>query len=51
MAVHIKSLADGRVGKDPRKPQSRADWKSDLNWLREKYYSIYKTRFAWPGIG
>lgn len=48
MAVHIKNLADGRVGKDHRKPQARIDWIRDLNWLKEKYYSSYKSRFSWP---
>ncbi len=48
MAVHIKSLADGRVGKDHRKPQARIDWIRDLNWLKEKYYPTYKARFTWP---
>lgn len=48
MAVHIKNLADGRVGKDHRKPQARIDWIRDLNWLKEKYYPNYKVRFSWP---
>lgn len=48
MAVHIKNLADGRVGKDHRKPQARIDWIRDLDWLKEKYYLNYKTRFNWP---
>lgn len=48
MAVHIKNLADGRVGKDHRKPQARIDWIRDLNWLKEKYYPKYKARFSWP---
>ena len=48
MAAHIKSLADGRVGKDYRKPQARLDWVSDLKWLKEKYFSNYKTKFSWP---
>ncbi len=48
MAVHIKNLADGRVGKDHRKPQARIDWIRDLNWLKEKYYPNYKARFSWP---
>jgi chromosome segregation ATPase len=51
MAVHIRSLADGRVGKDPRKPQARADWVSDLRWLKKEYFSTYKTKFRWPGVG
>lgn len=50
MAAHIKSLADGRVGKDYRKPQARLDWVSDLKWLKEKYFANYKTRFSWPGV-
>jgi len=50
MAAHIKSLADGRVGKDPRKPQARLDWVNDLKWLKEKYFANYKTRFSWPGV-
>jgi len=48
MAVHIKNLADGRVGKDYRKPQARIDWIRDLDWLKEKYYPNYKARFSWP---
>lgn len=50
MAVHIKSLADGRVGKDYRKPQARIDWINDLKWLKEKYFNNYKSRFSWPGV-
>lgn len=50
MAAHIKSLADGLVGKDYRKPQSRADWISDLNWLKKKYFANYRIRFSWPGV-
>lgn len=50
MAAHIKLLADGRVGKDPRKPQARLDWVNDLKWLKEKYFANYKTRFSWPGV-
>ena len=49
MAAHIKSLADGRVGKDYRKPQARIDWINDLKWLKEKYFNSYKSRFTWPG--
>jgi len=49
MADHIKWLAN-RMGKDPRKPQARLDWISDLNWLKEKYYNAYKTRFIWPNV-
>ena len=49
MAAHIKSLADGRVGKDPRKPQARRHWVSDLKWLKDKYYESTKNRFSWPG--
>lgn len=48
MAVHIKSLADGRVGKDYRKPQARIDWTLDLEWLREKYYPAHRIKFSWP---
>ena len=47
MANHIKWLAD-RMGRDPRKPQARLDWISDLKWLKEKYYNSYKSRFTWP---
>ena len=49
MAAHIKSLADGRVGKDYRKPQARIDWVNDLKWLKEKYFNAYAKRFNWPG--
>jgi hypothetical protein len=49
MAAHIKSLADGRVGKDYRKPQARIDWINDLKWLKDKYFNSYKSRFTWPG--
>jgi len=49
IAVHIRSLADGRNGKDPRKPQAREDWVSDLKWLKNEYYANYKNRFSWPG--
>ena len=48
IAIHIKSLADGRVGKDYRKPQARKDWINDLQWLKEKYFSKYQYRFSWP---
>jgi len=49
MAAHIKSLADGRVGKDYRKPQARIDWVNDLKWLKDKYFNSYSNRFTWPG--
>lgn len=49
MATHIKSLADGRAGKDYRKPQARLDWVSDLKWLKDNFFAKYKTRFSWPG--
>jgi hypothetical protein len=49
MAAHIKSLADGRVGKDYRKPQARIDWVNDLKWLKDKYFNCYSSRFTWPG--
>ncbi len=48
IAIHIKYLADGRVGKDHRKPQSRVDWISDLKWLRATYFSSHSRWFSWP---
>lgn len=48
MAIHIRLLADGRVGKDYRKPQARIDWTLDLEWLREKYYPAHRIKFTWP---
>ncbi len=48
MAIHIKSMADGRVGKDWRKPQARIDWISDLQWLKATYFSDFSHRFTWP---
>jgi hypothetical protein len=48
MAIHIKSMADGRVGKDWRKPQARIDWISDLQWLKATYFSEFSHRFTWP---
>lgn len=48
MAVHIKFLADGWVGKDPRKPQARIDWVNDLEWLKKNYYASMKQKFSWP---
>jgi len=50
IAVHLKSLADGRTGRDHRKPQARQDWISDSKWLKEKYAKQYGSRFSWPGI-
>jgi hypothetical protein len=50
MAFHIKSLIDGRNGRDPRKPQARSDWIEDLNWLNSQYYSTYRSKFSWPNF-
>ncbi len=50
IAMHLKSLADGMVGRDPRKPQARADWVSDLAWLKKKYFGCLKETFYWPEI-
>ena len=50
IAFHLKSMIDGRVGKDPRKPQSRIDWIADLKWLKLTYYSLLSRRFKWPEV-
>lgn len=50
IAVHIKSMADGRVGKDPRKPQARIDWIEDLSWLKVNFAKLHAKRFVWPDI-
>ena len=50
IAFHIKSMIDGRVGKDPRKPQSRIDWIADLKWLKSTYYEQFTRRFNWPDV-
>jgi hypothetical protein len=50
IAVHIKSMADGRVGKDPRKPQARLDWIEDLSWLKVNFAKLHAKRFVWPDI-
>ena len=50
IAFHLKSMIDGRVGKDPRKPQARIDWIADLKWLKSTYYSQFSNRFTWPGV-
>lgn len=50
IAVHIKSMADGRVGKDPRKPQARIDWIEDLSWLKMNFAKLHAKRFVWPDI-
>lgn len=47
IAIHIKWLADGQ-GRDPRKPQARLDWISDLEWLRKSFHGSMKGRFEWP---
>lgn len=47
IAHHIKSMTDGRVGKDYRKPQARKDWIADLKWLKNKYYSAFQNSFDW----
>ena len=49
MGSHIKSLADGRIGRDKRRQQARIDWVNDLKWLKEKYFNSFKNRFNWPG--
>lgn len=50
MALHIKSLVDGMVGRDPNRKQSRLDWITDLKWLKSTYYSRFARRFTWPDI-
>jgi hypothetical protein len=47
IAIHIKTQADGRSG--IRSAQARLDWKSDLKWLKAKYYVNFKAKFVWPG--
>ena len=48
MALHIKSLVDGMVGRDSRRQRSRTDWIADLKWLKSTYYSQFSNRFTWP---
>lgn len=47
IAVHIKLLTE-RQGLDLRRPRARADWISDLDWLRKTYYAPVRRRFTWP---
>lgn len=47
MAVHIKWLTES-LGRDHRRPQARADWISDLEWLRKTYYAPVRKIFSWP---
>jgi hypothetical protein len=49
IALHIKFMIDGPVGKDPRK-YAKPDWTADLNWLKATYYPQFARRFAWPDI-
>jgi hypothetical protein len=47
MATHIKTIAD-RLGNDYRKPVARADWISDLAWLKKAYFKRAIHGFKWP---
>ncbi len=47
MATHIKLQAEGWTGK--RSEQARIDWIRDLEWLKNKYFSTFQSRFTWPG--
>lgn len=49
IALHIKFMIDGPVGKDPRK-YAKPDWTADLNWLKATYYPQFARRFTWPEI-
>ena len=46
MATHIKLQAEGWTGK--RSEQARMDWIRDLEWLKNKYFSTFQSRFTWP---
>jgi hypothetical protein len=48
MASHIKFIIDGPNGSDYRKSVARADWISDLLWLKKSYYRKAVHAFKWP---
>jgi len=48
MAIHIKFVLDGPNGSDYRKYVARADWISDLAWLKKTYYKKSVHSFKWP---
>jgi predicted nucleic acid-binding Zn-ribbon protein len=47
MATHLKLQAEGWTGK--RSEQARMDWIRDLEWLKNKYFPTFQSRFTWPG--
>ena len=49
MALHLKILADRQVN-EPKMAQAVRDWTNDSKWLKEKYFSKYKSSFKWPLI-
>jgi hypothetical protein len=49
MALHLKILAD-RQGKEAKMAKAVEDWISDSKWLKEKFFSKYKSSFTWPSI-
>ncbi len=49
MALHLKILAD-RQGNEAKMAKAVDDWISDSKWLKEKFFSKYKSSFTWPSI-
>jgi hypothetical protein len=49
IALHLKILAE-RQSNEPRMAQAVDDWKKDSKWLKDKYFSKYKSTFTWPSI-
>jgi hypothetical protein len=47
MAIHIRTMA-ALAGRNNSKTQARTDWLNDLKWLKEQYYSSYRSTFSWP---
>ena len=50
VAYHLAAQLNGLVGRDRRRPQTRADWLTDLEWLRETIYTSKRYRFVWPEV-
>jgi hypothetical protein len=50
IASHLAMLLNGAVGRDRRKPKSRADWIEDLTWLHDNIYQTKRFQFTWPKV-
>lgn len=50
MALHIKSMFEGRNGKSPGREIAQKQWRSDFDWLKSSYYKRGVHTFKWPNL-